>query len=286
MLLYWILLPIVWVLAHILWRFEVIGRENLKSVQDGRPYVIAANHIANLDPVFILIEVFSWRRLYIPAKEELFKNPLAGWFLRCMGAVSIDRGKGDTVTLERLTEQCKNGTGVLIFPEGTRTKTGKLGVLKSGAFVIAGAAGADMVPCRIIYGSKDGRMHMFCKIRIVFGEPIPAAELQVTDTTHKIAALRRMKNRLRDDLEQLLAENAFPALPAAEEKPAPEQPKPEPPAAEPPVIEQPQSAPPAEEPAAVQPVPVQPVMEQPVMAQPAAPEQQETTTLPEREEKL
>lgn len=276
MLLYWILLPIVWVLAHILWRFEVIGRENLKSVQDGRPYVIAANHIANLDPVFILIEVFSWRRLYIPAKEELFKNPLAGWFLRCMGAVSIDRGKGDTVTLERLTEQCKNGTGVLIFPEGTRTKTGKLGVLKSGAFVIAGAAGADMVPCRIIYGSKDGRMHMFCKIRIVFGEPIPAAELQVTDTTHKIAALRRMKNRLRDDLEQLLAENAFPALPAAEEKPA----------IEPPVIEQPQSAPPAEEPAAVQPVMAQPVMAQPVMAQPAAPEQQETTALPEREEKL
>ncbi len=276
MLLYWILLPIVWVLAHILWRFEVIGRENLKSVQDGRPYVIAANHIANLDPVFILIEVFSWRRLYIPAKEELFKNPLAGWFLRCMGAVSIDRGKGDTVTLERLTEQCKNGTGVLIFPEGTRTKTGKLGVLKSGAFVIAGAAGADMVPCRIIYGSKDGRMHLFCKIRIVFGEPIPAAELQVTDTTHKIAALRRMKNRLRDDLEQLLAENAFPALPAAEEKPAIEQP-----AAAQPVME-----PPAEEPAAVQPVMAQPVMEQPVLEQPAEAEQQETTAIPEREEKL
>ncbi len=276
MLLYWILLPIVWVLAHILWRFEVIGRENLKSVQDGRPYVIAANHIANLDPVFILIEVFSWRRLFIPAKEELFKNPLAGWFLRCMGAVSIDRGKGDTVTLERLTEQCKNGTGVLIFPEGTRTKTGKLGVLKSGAFVIAGAAGADMVPCRIIYGSKDGRMHLFCKIRIVFGEPIPAAELQVTDTTHKIAALRRMKNRLRDDLEQLLAENAFPALPAAEEKPAIEQP-----AAAQPVME-----PPAEEPAAVQPVMAQPVMEQPVLEQPAEAEQQETTAIPEREEKL
>ena len=274
MLLYWILLPIVWVLAHILWRFEVIGREHLKSVQDGRPYVIAANHIANLDPVFILIEVFSWRQLHIPAKEELFKNPLAGWFLRCMGAVSIDRGKGDTVTMERLTEECKNGTGVLIFPEGTRTKTGKLSVLKSGAFVIAGAAGADMVPCRIIYGSKDGKMHLFCKIRIVFGEPIPAAELQVTDTTHKIAALRRMKNRLRDDLEQLLAENAFPALPAAEEKPAIEPHAAAQPAAEEkPAIEQP-AAP--EEPAAVQPVP----------EQPAAPEQQETTALPEREEKL
>ena len=96
-------------------------------------------------------------------------------------------------------------------------------------------------------------MHLFCKIRIVFGEPIPAAELQVTDASHKIAALRRMKNRLRDDLEQLLAENAFPALPAAEEKPAIE--------------------PPAEQPAAEQPVP-----EQPVLEQPAAPEQQQAET--------
>ena len=107
-------------------------------------------------------------------------------------------------------------------------------------------------------------MHLFCKIRIVFGEPIPAAELQVTDTTHKIAALRRMKNRLRDDLENLLAENAFPALPAAEEKPA---------------IEPPAAAQPAAE--------EKPAIEQPAAPEePAAPEQQETTALPEREEKL
>ena len=84
MLLYWILLPIVWVLAHIIWRFEVIGRENLKAV-------IAPNHIANLDPVLIAITIFDWKRLRILAKEELFKNPLAGWFLRCMGAVNAQK---------------------------------------------------------------------------------------------------------------------------------------------------------------------------------------------------
>ena len=118
MLLYWILLPIVWVLAHIIWRFEVIGRENLKAVRDGRAYVIAPNHIANLDPVFIAITVFDWKRLRILAKEELFKNPLAGWFLRCMGAVAIERGKGDTTIVEKLTNECKNGTGIMVFPRG------------------------------------------------------------------------------------------------------------------------------------------------------------------------
>ena len=196
MLLYWILLPIVWVLAHIVFRIQVIGRENLKAVRDGRAYVIAPNHIANLDPVLIAITIFDWKRLRILAKEELFKNPLAGWFLRCMGAVSIERGKGDTVTLEKITNECKNGTGVMIFPEGTRTKTGKLGMIKSGAFVIAAAAGADMLPVRIIYGTKDGRLHLFCKVRIVFGEAIPAADLQIKDQSHKIAELRRMKPRL------------------------------------------------------------------------------------------
>ena len=125
MLLYWILLPIVWVLAHILFRFKVIGRENLKAVRDGRAYVIAPNHIANLDPVLIAITIFDWKRLRILAKEELFKNPLAGWFLRCMGAVSIERGKGDTTTVEKLTNECKNGTGIMIFPEGTRVEEGE-----------------------------------------------------------------------------------------------------------------------------------------------------------------
>ena len=222
MLLYWILLPIVWPLLHILWRIEVVGKENIPR---GRAHVIASNHLSDLDPVYILEAVFSWKRYTILAKQELFKNPLAGWFLRCMGAVPIERGKGDTTTVEKLTNECKNGTGIMIFPEGTRTKTGKLGVIKSGAFVIAAASGADMLPVRIIYGTKDGRLHLFCKVRIVFGEPIPAADLQIRDQSHKMAELRRMKNRLRDELEQLLADNAFAmrlAETAAEEPAAPD----------------------------------------------------------------
>lgn len=209
MLLYWVLLPTIWLLSRLIWRFEIIGRENLRAVRDGRPYVITPNHISNLDPVFVALTVFDWRRLRILAKEELFRNPLAGWFLHCMGAVAIERGKGDTSTLDRITDECRRGRGVLIFPEGTRTKTGSLGMLKSGAFVIASAAGADVLPCRIIYGTKDGRMHLFCKVRICFGPAIPAAELQITDPKRKVAALRTMKNRLKADLETLLEENAF-----------------------------------------------------------------------------
>ena len=131
MLLYWILLPIVWPLLHILWRIEVVGKENIPR---GRAHVIASNHLSDLDPVYILEAVFSWKRYTILAKQELFKNPLIGWFLSCMGAVPIDRGKGDMDTVNKVTDECKNGTPILIFPEGTRSKTGELLTLKSGAF--------------------------------------------------------------------------------------------------------------------------------------------------------
>ena len=55
MLLYWILLPIVWPLLHILWRIEVVGKENIPR---GRAHVIASNHLSDLDPVYILEAVY------------------------------------------------------------------------------------------------------------------------------------------------------------------------------------------------------------------------------------
>lgn len=206
MLLYWILLPIVWPLLHILWRIEVVGKENIPR---GRAHVITSNHLSDLDPVYILEAVFSWKRYTILAKQELFKNPLIGWFLSCMGAVPIDRGKGDMDTVNKVTDECKNGTSILIFPEGTRSKTGELLTLKSGAFLIAGNADADMVPCRIIYDTPDKRMHMFCRIRICFGTPIPAEEMKVEDPRRSVPKLRALRTRLKTELERLYEENHF-----------------------------------------------------------------------------
>lgn len=211
MLLYWIVVSVLWVFIHIVWRIEVIGRENLEAARKQGSWVVAGNHISNIDPVFIVVCIYDLSRMRVLAKAELFKNAFLDWFFRCMGAVAIDRGKGDTTLIDRVTEECRNGKGVMIFPEGTRSKDGRLGNLKSGAFVIASSAGAAVVPCRIIYDTPDGRAKAFCKVRICFGPAIPASELQITDPTHKIAALRRMKKRLSTELEALAEEHYFPA---------------------------------------------------------------------------
>ena len=106
MVLYWIILPIVWVLIHILWRIEVVG---LDKVPRDRAVVLAPNHISDFDPVFVLGMILDFSRYRILAKKELFKNPFIGWFLGCLGAVPIDRGKGDTETIDRVIAECKQG---------------------------------------------------------------------------------------------------------------------------------------------------------------------------------
>ena len=220
MVLYWIILPIVWVLIHILWRIEVVG---LDKVPRDRAIVLAPNHISDLDPVFVLGMILDFSRYRILAKKELFKNPFIDWFLGCLGAVPIDRGKGDTETIDRVIAECKQGTKVLVFPEGTRSKDGRLGKMKSGAFVIAAKAGADILPCRIIYDTPDARMHLFCRIRICFGELIPAGEAKPDDPRHEVRQLRALRTQVTAQLEELYAQHHFDRDPLAQ--PAPQEDK-------------------------------------------------------------
>lgn len=199
---YWIVMPAAWVVWHLVFRIRVIGRENL--IRD-RGFVIAANHISAIDPVFIIISRFFGKPLVVLAKDEIFGiNAFLDWFFPHVGVVRVHRGRGDASELTRTIEEVRGGRGALIFPEGTRSRDGSLGRLKSGVFVIAEQAQADIIPCRVIY--KGGKMHLFGTCTVVFGKPIPVSELQV-DEAHRTASLRVCKQRLADALEQLLEEN-------------------------------------------------------------------------------
>ncbi len=121
-----------------------------------------------------------------------------------MGVVPVHRGKGDTAVVDQAIECVRNGQGLLIFPEGTRSKDGNLGKLKSGAFVVAAQAGVDIVPCRIIY--KGGKLKLFGRCTVIFGKPIPADQLTLGEP-RSAARLRECKALLAQSLEQLLIEN-------------------------------------------------------------------------------
>lgn len=89
------------------------------------------------------------RHVYFMAKEEIFKNRLATWFFaKQLGAFPVKRGAGDTGALDTARRIVEEGKLLGIFPEGTRSKDGRLGRAKSGAALIAAQTGASVLPSR------------------------------------------------------------------------------------------------------------------------------------------
>lgn len=202
MVLYYILLPLAWLVFHIGFRVECVGRENLKKVQTGG-CILAPNHVSAIDPVFVVITRFWGKRMVVFAKKELFEiNALLTWFFRCMGALCVRGTRDELETIDKTVEVCKNGGTLLIFPEGTREKEGKLLPPKSGLFVIAAQAAVDVVPVRILYDTPDGKMRLFCKVKVIYGEPMPAAQFAM-ESRRDLKTLRANKQALLDVWEKL-----------------------------------------------------------------------------------
>ena len=202
MVLYYILLPLAWLVFHIGFRVECVGRENLKKVQTGG-CILAPNHVSAIDPVFVVITRFWGKRMVVFAKKELFEiNALLTWFFRCMGALCVRGTRDELETIDKTVEACKNGGTLLIFPEGTREKEGKLLPPKSGLFVIAAQAAVDVVPVRILYDTPDGKMRLFCKVKVIYGEPMPAAQFAM-ESRRDLKTLRANKQALVDAWEKL-----------------------------------------------------------------------------------
>ena len=202
MVLYYILLPLAWIVFHIGFRVECIGRENLKKVRTSG-CIIAPNHVSAIDPVFVVITRFWGRRMVVFAKKELVEiNVLLTWFFRWMGALCVRGTREELDVIDQTVEACRNGGTLLIFPEGTREKEGKLLQPKSGLFVIAAQAAVDVVPVRILYDTPDGRMKLFCKVKVVYGEPMPAAQFAM-ESRRDLKTLRANKQALLDAWEEL-----------------------------------------------------------------------------------
>ena len=202
MVLYYILLPLAWIVFHVVFRVRAEGRDNLKKIRT-RGYILAPNHISAIDPVFVIITRFWGRRMIVFAKKELFEiNAFLSWFFRCAGAMCVRGTKEEAAVIDETVARCQNGESLLIFPEGTREKDGTFLQPKSGLFVIAAAAAVDVVPVRIHYETPDGKMKLFCKVRVVYGEPMPAARFAM-ESRRDMKKLRANKQALLDAWEKL-----------------------------------------------------------------------------------
>jgi 1-acyl-sn-glycerol-3-phosphate acyltransferase len=127
-------------------RVKVAGLEHLG---DGRGAVLMANHVSLLDPCVMLEAIPVDFKVLV--KKELFKLPFLGTALLHAGLVPVDRQNRERAraSIAVAVESLKAGNSFLVFPEGTRSRTGELGELKKGVFIAAMEAGSRIVPVAI-----------------------------------------------------------------------------------------------------------------------------------------
>ena len=179
---------------HIRFKITVVGRGNIPKQMGG--CIIASNHVSNNDPPFIGI-VFKGRYTFM-AKEELFRNRFFGWLIRKLGAFPVKRGAKDLAAIDTAIESLDKGRTFIIFPEGTRSKTGELGRPKSGVSIIAVRAKAPVIPVFVKYGRKKFRRNALISI----GEAIPKEEFEAADITDK-HSIHAISNRIMGEIAKL-----------------------------------------------------------------------------------
>ena len=165
-MIYTILKPILWVLFKLGLRLNVEGTENIP--QEG-PLVIASNHLSLLDPP--VIGVAATRKVHFMAKQELFV-PILGDIYKALGAFPVRRGGADRAAIKHGIDILKDNKVLAIFPEGTRSKTGKLGKAEPGALMMASKATATIVPCCVIGTDFQRQGRIWPKVTVRFGKPI------------------------------------------------------------------------------------------------------------------
>jgi 1-acyl-sn-glycerol-3-phosphate acyltransferase len=128
-------------------RVKVIGRENIKK---GQSYVVVSNH----QSLFDIIVLFGWLRMDIKwvIKEELRTYPVLSFAAEKGGQIWIDRSnpKAAYESLLKAKDKLTGGTSMMVFPEGTRSRTGELGEFKRGAFRAAVELDLPILPITII----------------------------------------------------------------------------------------------------------------------------------------
>ncbi|HEV7847269.1 MAG TPA: 1-acyl-sn-glycerol-3-phosphate acyltransferase [Thermoleophilaceae bacterium] len=183
---YW---PVRWVIKPAILLYFRLRRLGTEHIPDGG-VVLASNHRSFLDP--FAIGCCIGRPIYFVAKRELFRKPLLGWFLNCLGAFPIKRGASDEESMATARALLERGQAVVIFPEGTRIRTGSLARPKRGVGRLALESGKPVVPIAVTNSERvrDGwrirpvRVHIRCGPPITFPRvenPSPFLAGEVTE---------------------------------------------------------------------------------------------------------
>ena len=166
--------------------------QGLQNSTGPSPVIFISNHQSVVD-IWALAPRLPNRTLFV-AKRELFRLPIIGWAMRVAGFISIDRANLDSAiqSLDAAAEKIRRGRPLILFPEGTRSRNGRLGPFKKGAFHLALNAGVPIVPVTVsgswgVIRPRTVRVYPG-PVSVTFGVPIDPAPFAPDD----VAGLSRV----------------------------------------------------------------------------------------------
>jgi 1-acyl-sn-glycerol-3-phosphate acyltransferase len=152
------------------WRYRTEGMENIPP--QGTPVIFAANHRSFADPPMVG-SLIPYPIFYF-AKEELFKLPFVGWYMRHVNSFPVRRTEHDVAAFKQALRVLRSGLGLLLFPEGgRRTDPKRQWKAKSGVAMLSAKSGAVVCPVGIL---NADRFSSFGQVTIRFGKCLPCAE--------------------------------------------------------------------------------------------------------------
>jgi len=193
--LYRVLQPVAQLGFTALWKARVFGRHH-EPTGGGVAYV--ANHQSFLDPVLVS---FGLRRpLNFMARDSLFRSGPFRWLIESLNAFPVKRNAADTGALKEAMRRLRKNAQVLVFPEGTRTRDGRIGPFRPGVALLSQRAATWTVPV-LIDGAfeawpREKRLPRPGRIVVQYGEPVAQAEAR------KLGG-QALANRLRDRIVQM-----------------------------------------------------------------------------------
>ena len=185
---------LIYIFTLIFFRIKVTGAENIP--EEGA-CILCFNHRSLLDPP--VTGVYIHRNLVFMAKEELFKIPVLGFALKKLNVIPVRRGTGDVAAIKASINVLKEGKVMVIYPEGTRSKSGDLQSAKPGVALIATKAKAPVIPIGV-----TGQYGFMKKLFIKIGKPMNLDAYY--DRKVPMEELHEISEKIMNDIKQLMEE--------------------------------------------------------------------------------
>ena len=169
--------------------------------------ILAANHASFLDPPIVGSGLH--RQINYLAKASLFRHPGIGWLLRMWNAVPVQLDGGGAAGLKAILDRLLAGGAIVVFPEGSRTKDGKLQPARSGIGLTVIKSDAVVIPVRTFgtfecYNRKI-RFHLPKQLAVKYGQPMRFEKLRAEAKTCSKPRLKEIYQEVADEIMAAIA---------------------------------------------------------------------------------